>query len=413
MDYDRLVNDSGVYLYKDDNFNTISIVLSFLADKGNRENAIYELMLNYILEANAVYSQNEINKKIQELYGINMAFSVPIEGDKRILDCEIFMVSPTAVEDDYSKEAFEYIKNMLLHPDFTREDLFEMVKRNLIAKIRNNLTDPYQRAENLYKSQVLRRPNLEYDETIDIDYVIDMYNSITLEDMKNLYEKTIKEKNFISGLVIGNITDEEFKNFRKEIPFKSNVDFEMKPLEYNLKKGKVLINDDTSFESCAFITYSVEGLTKEMYEVLYDILNGSSRLCSNVIREKHKIAYETYADFYIFSKLIVIYAKINKDNIDEMIKASDELMKMIKNKKIIKPLLERAKESIKNNIYIMSEDKETMTNELVSYIRKEFKDYNLNDFYNEVDNITPKDVTKVTKTLKRKNIFFYRGGYDE
>lgn len=413
MDYDKLIDDNGVYLYKDDNFNTISVTLSFLADEGNRENAIYELMCNYILEANSVYQQSEINKKIRELYGINMSFSVPKVGDKRILNCEFFMVSPTVVEDDYSKQAFEYVKNMLLHPDFNRQDLLDMVKRNLISKIKNGLTDPYEKADNLFKSTVLRRPNMEYEETIDIDYIQDMFDSISLEDIKDLYEKTISENNFINGLVVGNITDEEFNSFRKEIPFKSNVDFVEKPGEFNLRKGNILVNDTDTTESCAYITYSVEGLTKEIYEVLYDILNGSSNLCSNILRDKYKLVYESYADFYILSKLIVIYAKIDKDNIDKMIKASDELIKMIKNKKIIKPLLKRAKESIKNNIYIMSEDKDAITNELISYIRKEYEGYNVNDFYNEVDDIKVKDVTKVTKTLKKENVFFYRGDYNE
>ena len=39
MDYEKLINDNGMYLYRDDSFNTESVSLCFQAENGNRENA--------------------------------------------------------------------------------------------------------------------------------------------------------------------------------------------------------------------------------------------------------------------------------------------------------------------------------------------------------------------------------------
>lgn len=52
MNYDNLLNDNGMYFYKDDSFNTVYVQLSFLADKGNKEDAIHSILCKYLINSN-------------------------------------------------------------------------------------------------------------------------------------------------------------------------------------------------------------------------------------------------------------------------------------------------------------------------------------------------------------------------
>ncbi len=409
MDYDKLVNDDGVYLYKDDSFNTINASLDFIAETGNRENAVYDLLCDYMLKANKKYSTSEINKKYKEYYGFGVDVNTDRQAGNRFFTFFIDMVSPSVISDDYSKEAFEYAKDILLNPDFTRQDILDTIKRVRLAGLASAEADPTRKAKDLFYLNMFPNPELEYEYTTDMDYVKKLYDSITLDEMKELYEKTINKDKFYRGLVFGNTKDEEFKRFREIFPYKSKMD----TLEFKntngLREGTLIIPSEDAEESSVYITYTMDNLDKGTKDILYDILNGSSELCSNIIRDKHGLAYEANARLGVYGNLLIIHAKIDKDNIDELIKASDEIVETIQDKEKIKPLLERAKESLKNGDYILSENRDSMYYELYTYINGLYKGYDRNKFIEGLDNVKEEDITGVTKTLKKRNVFMYRG----
>ena len=58
MNLDNLINDNGVYLYKDDSFQTIFTQLHFLAERGNREDAICDILCKYLMASNKIYNSD-------------------------------------------------------------------------------------------------------------------------------------------------------------------------------------------------------------------------------------------------------------------------------------------------------------------------------------------------------------------
>ena len=134
MDFENLINDNGMFLYKDDSFNTISVSLSFKAKSGNRENAIYDLLCNYIMKTNSLYSNEELERKRNELYNIGLNVSNVLIGKQRLINFFIDMISPSVIEDDYSKEAFKFAKERFLNIDFTRDDVLDILKKEKIEK---------------------------------------------------------------------------------------------------------------------------------------------------------------------------------------------------------------------------------------------------------------------------------------
>jgi len=127
MDYNNLKNDNGVYLYKDDSFKTIYILLNFIASKGNKEDAIHSLLCRYLVLSNKKYNSDvEINKRKEELYSMQIGFYPYFVGSKKLFGFYADMISPNAINDDYSFDAFMFMKEILLNPDFTNNDVLEI-----------------------------------------------------------------------------------------------------------------------------------------------------------------------------------------------------------------------------------------------------------------------------------------------
>ena len=111
MDLSRLINDNGVYLYQDDNFNTINIQLSFNGKVGNREDAVNYVLCKYMMQSNEIYPS--INQKMKELYAMDLYFFPQKIGKTSSIIVSADLVSPSIVEDDYLAGAFDFIKNII------------------------------------------------------------------------------------------------------------------------------------------------------------------------------------------------------------------------------------------------------------------------------------------------------------
>ena len=409
MDYEKLINDNGMYLYRDDSFNTESVSLCFQAENGNRENAVYDLICDYLLKANKKYDRNAVYRKSKELYDIGLDAVTGMIGSKRMFYLTIDMVSPTVVEDDYSKDAFEFSKEMLLHPDFTRQDVLDTIRKERIALIRAAHSNPSVVARDLYYTNVLPDPNLEYEYTPDMEYTEKLLNSITLEEMKKLYEKTVSDDRFFRGIMFGNTNIKEFKEFRENFPFKSKID----TIDYSNKQDPVegvkIFATDSAKQSTVYITYTIDGVDETVKSVLSDILSGSSYLCNEILRQKYKLVYSSGVMLHVYGGLFIVKANIDKDNLEKMVEATDEMVSIIQDPEKLKPLLEKAKESIKEADYVMSERSDRMLYELSAYIRNMNVGQNYKELIDNIDNVKPEDITKATKTLKKKNVFMFRG----
>lgn len=410
MKYNNLMNDNGVYLYKDNNFQTIYIQLAFLAKNGNKEDAIQSILCEYLISSNKKYdSDNAIKKKKRELYSIEVGFSSLFIGNKKLFYFFADMVSPNSVKNDYSKDAFEFIRDILFDPDFTNVEIFETIKRTHLSSIIHSFSDNEKFALRLYNDKVYDSIDSKYRFSTDIEYLSNMINSITLDDLKKAYDKIINEDSFYRGLVFGNITKEEFETFRKYIPYCSNqmtLDYSNK-LKINTET--IEISNESMNESIVYVTYTIDIPNKALYDILWNIFNSSSGLCDQVLRYKYGLVYYSYVQMNYYSKTMYFFAMIDKDNKQKLLDAIDEIINIVQNKEKIKEYLDNAKELIKWNYYTLSEDRDATFNKLDNYICGIYDNFNENEFANNVDSYSEDDIIKCGKSLKRKNVFMYRG----
>ena len=413
MDYSKLKNDNGLYLYQDDNFSTINMQLTFFADGEDKEEVVRYLLCDYLLKSNKKYNtkNNEINRRMRELYSMNIQAATQKIGSKNNIVFYVDMICPKVAGENYLKEAYELIRNLMLYPDFTNEKILETVKRNYIVDKMDKLSDVNKKAKQLFYVNTFSDAVGKYIYSTDINYIVDVVNSVTLEDLERTYKKVFSEESFYRGIVFGNISEEEFKLFREYFPFKSS----MQDLDYSKNntvfEKKTEVIDENTNESIVYVTYKINHVPEDVSKLLGGILNYSSGLCYRILREKYGLVYSSYAVIFQYTDALTFKAKIDKKNINKLLEAVDEIVGIITNKEKLKDLLIFIKKYIKNEYYLMSEKKDDMFDEIDDYIRGIGGKYS--DFIDKIDSYTEEDIIRYTKSMKKANVFIYKGGYNE
>ena len=410
MDYDNLIEDKGIYLYKDDSFNTISITLIFKRDKGNRMDAVYILLANYLLQANKIYPNIEdIREKKNAFYSMDIELYNCYYGDTPLLYLTIDLVSPQVLKEDYLDDAYGFINEMLLQPDFTREDVLKEEKEYYLSKMKQTLIEYDNYAERRYKQEIYKGGKEAFIFSTNYKYLEKMLNSISLDDLEKAYNNSIKN-NFFKGHIFGNITDEQFNSFRNHIPFENSKDENIDCMSIPcFNEDKIEISNKHSKDSVVYITYSLDEMDKALYNILFDILNVSSIYCTTILREKYDLVYVSYAVVGYSRKTLIFKAQVDKKNIDKLIEATDEIVNDLKDKEKLKEFLIKTRESIKEENYLLSENKKHMIDTINDYVTGIFDKFNETEFADNIDNVTAEELLEKTKTLKKRNIFIYRG----
>ncbi|MBQ6285960.1 MAG: insulinase family protein [Bacilli bacterium] len=407
MDLSKLINDNGVYLYQDDSFNTIIMQLCFNSKNGNREDAINYVLCKYLMHSNEVHESTA--KRMKELYSAEVWFSPQKIGKiSNILLC-VDLVSPSVVEDDYLEDAFKFVSDILLHPDFTDNEQLEIIKRSYISDLLHRISNSGNRASRLFLDSVFEDENNKYGCSVDKEYIKNTINSITMDDIKEAYYNTINENSFYRGIVFGNISTDEFKLLRKIIPYKNNkgvIDHSPQP---NIVEGDSEVSDSDINESILYVTYEIDDIDEGLTKILGSIFNGRNGLCHQILREKYGLVYSSYVSIFYYRKAFVFKAKIDKNNKQKTLDAINEIISIAQDKTKLIDLLKYAKEYIKTEDYLLSENKIDMVDYLDDYIRGIAGDFNYSEFIKNLDSYTEEDIASHMKSLRLKNIFMYKG----
>ena len=411
MESNKLINNNGTYLYRDEGFNTFSIQLNFLGNRGNRTAAILDVLLFYLMQCNEVYkTDDDICLKARQLYDMDIHFTISSDGQQKIFSLFADLISMDAIHDDYSKEAFEFIRDILKKPDFKNEKMLRVSKKKVLSHIDYNLAKKDYYANTLYEQMVLPVEDMKYDQSVDKEYIKELVNSITLDDLKREYDYLIN--NYINGIVLGNISEDDFNKFVQCIdltPINHELDYSM-----NTKTNEGFIEIERDCEqSYIFITYDFTELSNAEARLLEKILNSSIGICYKILREKYGLVYGTYADILFHQKKLYIYGITSITKKDKFIEAVDEIIRDLNTKEIMEKYMAQAKKEIANEEYSLSENKDRLFKIINARILKIYGNKDREIVNKEIEDMTPEELMNKTKVLTRKNIFMVRSKNNE
>ena len=397
-----------------------NLIAIMLTTKLDRENVTKNALIPAVLRrgTKTLKTQEEINKKLEEMYGASLDCGLDKTGDNQVLKFYIESVNdeflPQNSEDMLKKsleQIFEFVFNPYLENDGFKKEYVEQEKENLKQIIEGKIDNKARFAldrciEEMYKNQ---------------PYGLYKYGYI--EDMENINEKNLYEhyKKLISNckidIFVSGIVDEELENIIKEnenikklqdrIPEYNKIEISAKKSEkenvvqesMEVTQGKLIIGMDLDVDN--------EDLRYDIM-IYNSIFGGSanSKLFQNV-REKASLAYTASSSYYRFKNNIFINCGIEIKNYDKALEIIKQQIEDMKNGDFTEEEVENAKNGIIASIKTIDDEQDT---EITYFFSQELSNSkcNIEQYMNNIKAVTREKVIDIANKVSINTVYFLK-----
>ncbi len=421
MKYNEIDIKKGIKLHtiKTEKFKT-NLIAVMLTTKLDRKNITKNALIPAVLRRGTKFmqTQEEINKKMEDMYGASFDCGLDKTGDNQILKFYMETVNNEFLPQDAEnmikssiEKIFEIIFNPYLENGVFKKEYVEQEKENIKQIIDGKIDSKARYAldrciEEMYKNEPFGLYKFGYVEDLkDINE-------------KNLYEyyleliKTCKIDIYISGIVDENIHNiikqnenieklEERKPDFKEFELLKKENEEAKEIQESMEvtQGKLILGLDVNI------------LDKDArYKIMIynSLLGGSanSKLFQNV-REKASLAYTASSSYYRFKNNIFINCGIDIPNYQKALEIIKKQIEDMKNGDFTDEEIENAKNGIIASIKTIDDEQDT---EITYYFGQELSGTktSLEEYIENIQKINKADVLEVAKQISINTIYFLK-----
>lgn len=421
MKYNEIDIKNGIKLHtiKTEKFKT-NLIAVMLTTKLDRKNVTKNALIPAVLRRGTKFmqTQEEINKKMEDMYGASFDCGLDKTGDNQILKFYMETVNNEFLPQDAEnmikssiEKIFEIIFNPYLENGVFKKEYVEQEKENIKQIIDGKIDSKARYAldrciEEMYKNEPFGLYKFGYVEDLkDINE-------------KNLYEyyleliETCKIDIYISGIVDENIQNiikqnenieklEERKPDFKEFELVKKENEEAKEIQESMEvtQGKLIIGLDVNI------------LDKDArYKIMIynSLLGGSanSKLFQNV-REKASLAYTASSSYYRFKNNIFINCGIDIPNYQKALEIIKKQIEDMKNGDFTDEEIENAKNGIIASIKTIDDEQDT---EITYYFGQELSGTktSLEEYIENIQKINKADVLEVAKQISINTIYFLK-----
>ena len=423
MNYSKQEIKKGINLHiiNTNKFKT-NLFAVFLAVPLSRETVTKNALITSILKrgTNNIHSQEEISKKLEEMYGAKFDCGIEKNGDNHIIKFYLETINENFLpeKEELNKKSiqilFDIIFNPLIEENCFKEEYFKSEKEKLEqiikSKIDNKRMYSFERCiEEMFKNEPYGLYKYGYVEDL---------NKISNQDLYKYYKELIKECKidiFASGILENNILSSMINNneqikvleeraanyvINKEIPNEINK-LEEKVVEEHLEVGQgnlvIGLSSNNRKENSKFII-----------SVYNAILGGgaNSKLFQNV-REKNSLAYTAGSTFKRQKNTIFIRCGIEIDNYNKALDTIKEQIEDMQKGNFTKEDIENAKNLIISSIKGINSEQDT---EITYYYGQEMSDkfISIEEYIEKINNVTKEDIIEVASNIWINTVYFLR-----
>lgn len=421
MKYKQIEIKKGIKLnvIQTNKFKT-NLIAIMLTTKLDRENVTKNALIPAVLRrgTKTLKTQEEINKKLEEMYGASLDCGLDKTGDNQVLKFYIESVNdeflPQNSEDMLKKsleQIFEFVFNPYLENDGFKKEYVEQEKENLKQIIEGKIDNKARYAldrciEEMYKNQ---------------PYGLYKYGYI--EDMENINEKNLYEhyKKLISNckidIFVSGIVDEEIENIIKEnenIKKLQDRNPEYNKIEILSKKSEKENVVQESMEVTQGKLIIGMDLDVDNEDLRYDIMiyncifggSANSKLFQNV-REKASLAYTASSSYYRFKNNIFINCGIEIKNYDKALEIIKQQIEDMKNGDFTEEEVENAKNGIIASIKTIDDEQDT---EITYFFSQELSNSkcNIEQYMNNIRAVTREKVIDIANKVSINTVYFLK-----
>lgn len=421
MEYKQTEIKKGIKLHtiKTEKFKT-NLIAIMLTTKLDRENVTKNALIPAVLRRGTknLITQEEINKKLEEMYGASLDCGLDKTGDNQVLKFYIETVNdeflPQEAENMLKislEKIFEFVFNPYLENGCFKKEYVEQEKENIKqiidGKIDNKARYSLDRCiEEMYKDQ---------------PYGLYKYGYV--EDMKDINEKNLYEyyQNLINeckiDIFVSGIIDEETENIinnneniiklKDREPQYNEPEIKAKKSEkendvqesMDVTQGKLIIGMDLDIDD--------DNLRFDVM-IYNSIFGGSanSKLFQNV-REKASLAYTASSSYYRFKNNIFINCGIEIKNYEKALEIIKQQIEDMKKGDFTDEEVENAKKGIIASIKTIDDEQDT---EITYFFSQELSKSkcNIEQYMQRISEVTKDKVVDVANKVSINTVYFLK-----
>ena len=381
-----------------------NLVALFITVPLTKENCTKNALLTSVLRrgTNNLKTQEEISKRLEELYGAGFNCGVDKLGNYHVLKfyLETLENTYTLNSENLLQEGINLLLDIVFNP---------LVENNGFDKVYVE-----QEKLNLQKLIESRKDNKALYakerclESMFADESYALYKYGLVEDLSNINEidlyayykellKNCKIDLYVTGNNIDNIKVPEISS--KNLP-------QIENLHVAPEKPSIVNESQDVTQGKLIIGLDVGNSDKAVVSMYNTILGGgaNSKLFQNV-REKASLAYSAGSSYIRRKNVILIQTGIEIENYDKTVKIIEEQLQDMKNGKISDEEFNSAKQLITSSIELIEESKEDM---ITFYFDQNLFDEHLNvtEYKEMIKKVTKEDVIKIAQKVKEDTIYF-------
>ena len=421
MEYKQTEIKKGIKLHtiKTEKFKT-NLIAIMLTTKLNRENVTKNALVPAVLRRGTknLTTQEEINKKLEEMYGASLDCGLDKTGDNQVLKFYIETVNdeflPQEAENMLKtslEKIFEFVFNPYLENGCFKKEYVEQEKENIKqiidGKIDNKARYSLDRCiEEMYK-----------------DKPYGLYKYGYVEDMKNINEKNLYEyyQQLINeckiDIFVSGIIDEETENI---INNNENI-IKLKDREPQYNEPKIIAKrtekendvqesmDVTQGKLIIGMDLDIDDDNLRFDVMIYNSIFGgsaNSKLFQNV-REKASLAYTASSSYYRFKNNIFINCGIEIKNYEKALEIIKQQIEDMKKGDFTDEEVENAKKGIIASIKTIDDEQDT---EITYFFSQELSKSkcNIEQYMQRISEVTKDKVIDVANKVSVNTVYFLK-----
>ncbi len=428
MKYEKKEIKKGitVHFINTEKFKT-NLIAIFFSTTLTRENVTKNAVLSSVIRrgSNNFKTQEEISKKLEEMYGAEFDCGIDKIGKNHVLKFYIESVNDEFLPQDSNnmlKKSIEILSDIAFDP-LNKDNMFdeEYVKQE-ISNVRQIIE---AKRDNKAKYASFRCMEEMYKDKPEGLYKYGYIEDLEKINAKNLYEyykmliNECKIDIFISGN-LNNVNAEEFIN--NEINIKKLNEREPEYTINKIDKKNIRVDENVIEESMdvtqgkLVLGYDLildekmlqDENTKYVGIVYNNILGGSanSKMFQNV-REKESLAYTANSSYLYNSGNIIISAGIDIPNYKKALDISKKQVEDMKKGDFSDEDIVNAKKTIISNINSIDDEQDTEIIYFIGQVLSE-KNVSLEEYIENVNKVSKEDIVKFADKVNINTVYFLK-----
>lgn len=394
---------NNINLIQETKFKDILISLRFASN--NQDNITARSLLAMMLSdrSETYYSKVLMNEKLDNMFGAHLSSSVFNYGKAHVIEVTLSALSSEYVEVDLLVEQFALLSEIIYKPLLNDAVFMEakMMLSDLIARERENLGTYVVNESLKIAGAGFPLANSRYGNLKDLE-------NITLEDVKDVYEKMLTEDS-LHVTIVGDTNEERisdlyhtyFKEHRTEI-------LETSYLVTN-KKQETIVNKrpvPSPYFSVVYNTHTKNDGREYWAMQLMSMVLGQlpNSFLFQEVREKRSLCYFIRSMIVGYDGVMVVTSGVRDGSEDEAIALVDAQIRRIVEYEVSLELLESAKRMLVNSIYQTDDSNRRLVD---SHYRRYILNENLDSegLINLIESIELEEIVTIAKRLELNTIY--------